>query len=207
MKLTHFTDTHLVAPGERLYGLDPMQRLSALIDHASTHHSDADCAVITGDLTHWGDLAAYRALKKEIGRLPYPVHLVIGNHDDRAAFQQAFPETPRDPQGLVQYTVDAPAGRLVIAETVRKGTDAGWYDADRRAWLTQVLDEAQDRPIYLFLHHPPFAVHMPGMDAIAIEQSEEFAAVLEGRPEHPSHARLTDLLASLLVGLVADDQE
>ncbi|MFJ2992444.1 metallophosphoesterase [Pandoraea sp. NPDC087047] len=51
-KIIHITDTHLVTPGELLYGLDPYQRLVACIDDILAHHTDAECCVITGDLTH-----------------------------------------------------------------------------------------------------------------------------------------------------------
>ncbi|MGI9301496.1 MAG: hypothetical protein ACR2RB_02145 [Gammaproteobacteria bacterium] len=31
MKFIHFTDTHLVSPGEKIYGLDPLARLHQVV--------------------------------------------------------------------------------------------------------------------------------------------------------------------------------
>ena len=60
MKFVHITDTHLVAPWGRLYGLDPKARLDAAVVDIKLHHTDADLVVVTGDLTHWGEPEAYR---------------------------------------------------------------------------------------------------------------------------------------------------
>ena len=66
MKLIHVTDTHFVKPGEMLLGLDPKARLDAAIADINRHHADADLAVITGDLTHWGHREAFENLKESL---------------------------------------------------------------------------------------------------------------------------------------------
>src|SRR5262245_4395890 len=106
MKLLHLTDTHLVQPGETLYGLDPLKRLQACIADMTAQHADADLAVITGDLTHWGEPAAYAALHDCLSTLQIPVRLLLGNHDVREVFVQYFPQEPRDAQGFVQSVMD-----------------------------------------------------------------------------------------------------
>lgn len=179
-KLIHLTDPHLMPPGEPLYGLDPQARLTAAIDHVAAHHGDADCMVITGDLTHWGDDAAYDVLKRELDRLPFPAYPLIGNHDQRPAFQEAFLNIGRDPNGYVQYRIDTRAGRFLMMDTVQEGTHAGWYDKERQEWLKGELDAAaaEDQPVYLFAHHPPFQIHIRMMDMIRLVQWEQVAALL-----------------------------
>jgi 3',5'-cyclic AMP phosphodiesterase CpdA len=114
MKFIHLTDLHLVAPGRRLYGLDPGARLRAAIADINANHADAAFVLITGDLAHHGEGAAYEALRAALGELAPPCHLLIGNHDDRAAFLQAFPAAPVDADGFVQALVATPAGALVL---------------------------------------------------------------------------------------------
>lgn len=179
IKLIHLTDPHLMPPGEPLYGLDPQVRLTAAIDHVATHHGDADCIVITGDLTHWGDDTAYAVLKRELARLPFPAYPLIGNHDERPAFIAAFPDVARDSNGFVQYRVDTDQGRFLMMDTVQEGTHAGWYDAERLNWLRGELDAAaaEDQPVYLFAHHPPFPIHIRMMDSIRIVQWQDLAAL------------------------------
>ncbi len=58
MKLIHITDTHFVARGLKLYGLDPHARLAAAVADVNALHRDAELAIVTGDVTHWGEPVA-----------------------------------------------------------------------------------------------------------------------------------------------------
>jgi 3',5'-cyclic AMP phosphodiesterase CpdA len=62
----------LVAPGLKLYGLDPRARLDAAIADINKHHADAEVAVVTGDLTHWGEVEAYRNFLHSMRALQVP---------------------------------------------------------------------------------------------------------------------------------------
>jgi len=94
LKHIHLTDTHLVEAGHALYGIDPAWRLRQAIDSINREHPDAGFVIITGDLAHWGEPAAYQALREELAALRVPVRLLIGNHDDRGHFLKACPEVP-----------------------------------------------------------------------------------------------------------------
>lgn len=177
MKLIHFTDTHLVRPGELLYGLDPLARLEACVADINRHHADAALAVITGDLTHFGDPEAFAALRQALARLAIPVRLLPGNHDTVATLSQVFPEVALDAGGRAQSTLQTEAGLLAFLDTTRPGTHAGWYDDDRLDWLEAQL-RGCDGPVFLFMHHPPFPVGIPSMDKIGLVQADAFAARL-----------------------------
>lgn len=181
MKFIHVTDTHLVEPGQTLYGLDPVARLRLCVDDINRNHADADFAIFTGDLAHMGQPAAYAALRATLGRLLMPVHLLLGNHDDRTHFLSAFPERPRDPAGFVQFGFDTPQGRFVCIDTNEPGVPWGWLCAQRLDWLAAELDRHAERPVYLFMHHPPFPVRLKRMDEIALQEPERFARVVAGR--------------------------
>ena len=174
MKLIHLTDIHLVGAGELLYGLDPKARLDACIADISRNHGDADLAIITGDLTHFGDRAAFQALRASLDALTVPVQLMVGNHDTNGAFREVFPEVPVDDTGAVQSVRDTEAGRLIFLDTTKGGTHAGWYDEPRLHWLEARLQEAGDAPIFLFMHHPPLLLGVPAMDRIGLMQRDLF---------------------------------
>ncbi|WP_373636848.1 metallophosphoesterase [Yoonia sp. BS5-3] len=93
MKFIHLTDTHVIGEGT-LYGEDPVIRLRAAVESINREHSDAEFVVLTGDMTHWGDAAAYARFSREIRDINMPIHFMVGNHDDTAAFGAAFPEVP-----------------------------------------------------------------------------------------------------------------
>lgn len=178
MKFIHLTDPHLTSPGVRLYGLDPHERLAGAIDHIARNHADAEFCAVTGDLTHWGEPAAYEALGAILGRLPMPVYPILGNHDDRACFRAQFPDVPVCEGGFVQYAVETVGARLLFLDTLHPGTDAGWCCEMRQAWLEAELQASVGRDVHVFMHHPPFPVGIPMMDRIGVVQAEDVAALL-----------------------------
>jgi 3',5'-cyclic AMP phosphodiesterase CpdA len=182
MKLIQVSDLHLVPPGVRLLGLDPRARLEACIADINENHGDAEFCLFTGDLADRGAPAAYRELREVLATLAVPYRLLVGNHDDRANFRSAFPECPLDENGFVQSVVRSAAGDLVLLDTHEPGTGAGSFCAERQAWLGARLAEAGARPVYLFMHHPPFDIGIPSLDRIRLERPEGFAAALEGAP-------------------------
>jgi 3',5'-cyclic-AMP phosphodiesterase len=178
MKFIHLTDLHLVPPPRRLYGLDPNARLRAAIADINANHGDAAFVLITGDLAHHGEPAAYEALKDCLRKLALPCHLVIGNHDDRTAFLRAFPAAPVDEGGFVQGVVELGAGVLVLLDTHEPGTHEGRLCERRLAWLDHTLARERGQPVFLAMHHPPLGLALPAMDALALRQQKELAEVL-----------------------------
>jgi 3',5'-cyclic AMP phosphodiesterase CpdA len=105
-------------------------------------------------------------------------HLMIGNHDDRAHFAAVFPNKTRDASGFVQSRRRTGHGDFLFLDTVDPGYPSGRYCAPRLAWLEQRLAEADGRPVYLFLHHPPFAIGIPGLDGMGVLDAEPLAGLL-----------------------------
>ena len=180
MKFIHITDTHLVEAGALLYELDPLDRLERCIASINRDHGDAEFAIITGDLAHSGRLPAYHALKGALGRLRLKTWLMLGNHDKREHFLQVFPDSPRDADGFIQYTFDIPIGRCICLDTNHPEVPWGLLCEKRLAWLKAELARAGDMPVYLFMHHPPFAVGIKRMDENSLREPGRFAAVIAG---------------------------
>lgn len=181
MKIIHISDTHLVGAGQRIYGLDPRARLEACIADINARQSDAAFCILSGDLTDRGDRGAYRELREVLQDLRIPWHLMMGNHDSRAELLEVFPETPTDPHGFVQRVLDTPRGRVLLLDSVETGSHAGVFCEARAGWLAARLDEAGDRPAYLFLHHPPFDIGIPSLDRIRLREPGPLIRALEGR--------------------------
>lgn len=188
-KLIHLTDPHFVPPGKTLYGRDPSKALAAAVADINENHADADLVVLTGDLTHWGEEAAFRHLQRTLKPLAPPLRLLVGNHDHRGRFAASFPDQPRDADGFVQSALRTGEGRMLFLDTVLEGTDAGWYCETRQAWLADQLDQAAAKgdDVFLFMHHPPFDVGLAPMDRIGLVQRDAFRALVEphrGRIRH-----------------------
>ena len=94
LKIIQITDTHLVPPGNLVNGVDPELQLRRTLDDVLARHADADLLVITGDLCNDGDPEAYALLREILSSVPFPIRLMLGNHDRRPAFVDAFPDHP-----------------------------------------------------------------------------------------------------------------
>jgi 3',5'-cyclic AMP phosphodiesterase CpdA len=180
MKLLQISDLHIVPPGETLFGSDPAARLRACIDDVNLHHADADLVVITGDLTHDGDPAAYDVLSECLASLIPPVQLLVGNHDERKAFREAFPHVPTDAHGFIQSVYHGENGQCIFLDTLEPGTPEGRLCERRLEWLAATLDAARGTPVYLFSHHPAFDLALPSMDWIRLREEMAFRALVAG---------------------------
>ena len=164
MKLLQLTDIHLTTPGTTIGGRDPNANFEKALTHALTHHSDAEALFITGDLSDWGDASDYARLRKVISTIPIPVHLCIGNHDDRATLLAAFPELV-DENGFVQQVIPLSQGTAITLDTWGPNTHAGHFCETRARWLDAQLTTLEG-PIWLFMHHNPVPLGIGPIDQI-----------------------------------------
>lgn len=178
MKIIQVSDLHLVEPGRTLFGSDPLARLDACLADIDRRHPDAELIAITGDLTDEGEPAVYAALRDRLSAVKTDVRLVVGNHDDRSAFREAFGDAPMDESGFVQSVRDTARGRLLFLDTLAPGLPEGHYCADRRNWLKMRLAEARGRPVFIFMHHPPMKLGMPSMDVFRLRDADAFYDVI-----------------------------
>ena len=185
MKFIHLTDPHLIEGDERLFGVDVKANLVAAVASINAKHADAELCVLTGDLTHWGQHAAFEDLRSIMNDLAMPWYPILGNHDDRDVFRQVFADAPDDGNGFVQYTLDTSAGRFVLLDTLEAGTAGGVLCRDRLDWLKVQLDAARRDgvAVYLFMHHAPMMVGIARLDRIALQDPDAFAEIVNGNPD------------------------
>ena len=202
MKLLQITDIHLTTPGKTIGGRDPNTNFAKALAHATSHHPDAEALVITGDLSDWGEAADYERLKAQLVDVPVPVHLCIGNHDDRQTFLDVFPEN-QGADGFVQRVVPLSMGHAILLDTWGEDTHAGHFCEARAAWLSAQL-ETLDGPIWIFMHHNPVPVEVSPMDKIMLLDADRFAdtvAAHAGKIRHIFHGHCHMHLSGALHGI------
>ena len=118
LKLIVLTDLHMTPVGETIIGIDPGVRFADALAHVARYHRDADHLIITGDLTHYGDDAGYRRLSSLLAVTELPFTLLLGNHDRRETFVDAFPSAKVDQHGFVQSVADKGIWRLIFLDTL-----------------------------------------------------------------------------------------
>ena len=185
-KLILITDLHITSAGEPIIGLDPEVRLRTVLDHALTHHSDADAIVLMGDLTHYGLPDQYAQLAGILADVPIPVIPMLGNHDRRDAFVDQF-GGPTDGNGFVQHILDLPTHRVITLDTLDgppypTGHHAGRLCPQRMQWLSDALADLGDRTPLIIAHHPPFDTGIVGMDAIKLQDGAALLATIAPYP-------------------------
>ncbi len=180
MKFIHLTDPHQTATGS-LYDVNVAGRLARAIDHINETQADAALCMITGDIAHWGEPEAYALARRQFERLAMPWHVLIGNHDERQPFADAFPEVPRLDDVFFQYTRETEAGRFIVLDSKVDGSEGGAFCETRLRWLRDRLAETPaSTDIYLFMHHAPMRCHIRALDAVMLRNGKDLAMTLKG---------------------------
>ncbi|RZN34722.1 phosphodiesterase [Bradyrhizobium sp. Leo121] len=206
MKFVVLTDTHFVASGRRIYGLDPAERLAAAITCINRDHPDLAFVIVTGDLAHWGEDAAYEHLANVLALLNAPTILMMGNHDRRDTFGRYFPGVVRDGDGFVQSMQVFDAATIVALDTLNEAAPnhEGLLCERRLAFLEHALTSApNDRPLLLFQHHPPFDTGLRYMDTIRLANPDAEWEVIARtrRPDYLFMGHLHRPIAGLWNGI------
>lgn len=146
-----------------------------------------DALLVTGDCAEHGHPDEYAQFMTLLRPLDMPVHVIPGNHDDRAGLRALFPSGHDALPHFMQYTVENLPVRLIGLDTQRPGQGGGELDDARLEWLDARLHEQPQRPTLLFMHHPPLVSGLDIMDTIGLRGSERLCDIVL---RYPHVARL-----------------
>lgn len=179
--LAQLSDLHIGATQEEA---DPLARLKTVVEAVLALPNPVDAVLVSGDLSDDGSSETYRQARAQLERFPCPVHVLPGNHDDRARLREAF-ALPGDGAEPINYSADVGGLRLVALDSNVPGRDPGAFPPRTLAWLDEELAKEPERPTMLALHHAPLATGLPGWDAInlAPEEREALAGVVARHPQ------------------------
>lgn len=178
--LVQLTDSHVGAIWSEG---DPIAGLRAAIAAIGRLDVAPDAIVVSGDLAENGAEAEYELVQESMRGLDVPIHVLPGNHDDRATLRRCF-DLPGAAEAPIQHSADVGALRLVMVDSTRPGEDRGELDSPRIEWLDGELAAAPDRPTLLAMHHPPIVTGSPVWDAIGLP-GEARSALAEVVARHP----------------------
>jgi len=186
MILGQISDLHIKAHGQKSYRVvDTAGSLRRCIAHIGSLKQLPEAIVITGDLVDSGLPVEYGHLRELLAPLKMPYYLIPGNHDDRGALRDAFPDHAylRQNGDRIDYVVDEHELRIVAIDTVVPRKSGGRLDPDSIAWLDRTLRAAPDRPTMLVMHHPPFRTWIGHMDEIGLENPDLLRSVVLRHPQ------------------------
>ena len=143
---------------------------------------DGDCAYLKGlpqDYTRLGKLV------EPLRQAGVPLHLTLGNHDDREQFFAVYVNAePTNPPVSSKHVsvLETPRANFFLLDSLEKTNQTpGLLGAAQRAWLAQALDLRRDKPAVVVGHHNPQLQPTEQGKWFGIKDSAEFFAVLTAR--------------------------
>src|ERR1051325_2747885 len=100
--------------------------------------------------------------------------MILGNHDRRENFRRVFSDyrgVTSDPE-FVQFVVDDYPVRLIGLDTLVPGRSGGELCEKRLAFLETALAADSEKPVVIFMHHPPFTHGIRHMDEINLQSGQ-----------------------------------
>jgi 3',5'-cyclic-AMP phosphodiesterase len=179
--LVQLGDLHVGA--DWVDGLDPLHSLSATVDLVRQLDRKVDAVLVLGDLAQHGAATEYRQARDQLARLEAPVHVAMGNHDDRETLRHEFGIDPTHSAPL-RYAAEVGPARLLVLDTTIPGHDQGRLDAESLVWLEHQLASFPDAPTVLAMHHPPLLTGSPAWDLLALAEDSR-RRLLQTLERHP----------------------
>lgn len=176
LKLVQLSDCHVTGSDEVSYrGEQPRASLRAVVDRVIDWAPDLVLA--TGDLSEDASGSSYDFLAAQFERIPAPLWVTAGNHDDAAAIARSFAHT------ALSEPVRVHDGdwQVILLNSARDGEISGRLDAAQLEALHELLAD-DPRPALLALHHHPWPVASPWIDRYPLEHPQALCEVLASGP-------------------------
>ena len=140
---------------------------------------NGDCAFLSGLAEDYATFSKLIAPLREAGM---PLHLTLGNHDDRdvfwSALKNAKPAAPPLASKHVSVVEGARANWFLLDSLDEVNKTPGKLGDEQRAWLAKALDAHTGKPAIVMVHHNPASA--PGKKA-GLTDSDELLALLAPR--------------------------
>ncbi len=159
-----FSDIHLAADeGMEVRGINMLRHfqqaskeLLGLARRPAGLFITGDCAYNSGQP---GDYALLEKNLLAIRAAKLPVHIALGNHDDRVNFWQGFPEEKAAAKafsGRQVALLKTPRANWFILDSLEKTLSTpGLLGHEQLQWLSEALDANRRKPALVLLHHNP----------------------------------------------------
>ena len=158
------SDTHLAANRTLVvhgvnmtdYFMSVARELEAMAPKCAGVFVNGDCAYNTGEKS---DYALMAALLEPIRQAGMPVHIALGNHDNRQRFWEALQEEKAARRPLKDRQValvgTSRANWFVLDSLEQTAAAPGMLGGEQLDWLARSLDDNRECPALILIHHNP----------------------------------------------------
>lgn len=183
--LVQLTDTHIVEPGQRLYGLaDTAAHLADAVAQVNAMDPQPDLVLFTGDLVEHPNRRTYAHFARLVKPLKAPVYVIPGNHDDPVALGEHFAGSGWFPAAAptFQYAIEQLPFRILALNSHIDGSEMPHFTTERLAWLEERLAES-GRPTLVAVHHPPMRTGVEFIDMAGTAWFEGIGRAIARSPQ------------------------
>jgi hypothetical protein len=176
-----FSDAHITADATlKNSGVNMADNLAACVRELTAWPVKPAAVIVNGDLAFKsgliGDYTAFGKLIEPVRALA-PVHLSLGNHDDRENFWQAFPRDAAKiksvPQKQAAVFSSEYANWFLLDSLNVPNIGPGEYGVAQLAWLDRELAARAEKPAVIVGHHN---LAVPGANA-ALKDTPAFLEI------------------------------
>ena len=126
---------------------------------------NGDCAYNSGEKA---DYATVASLLKPLREARMPIHLTLGNHDNRERFWEALKSEKAAKRPVVDkqtLMLSTPQVNWFVLDSLDQTLSTpGVLGKEQLDWLAKTLDANSDKPALVMLHHNPgFSETVPGL--------------------------------------------
>lgn len=153
------------------------ERVERVMAYLADLRRRPDAILVTGDIADSGKPEQYAEARATLAA-DIPVHVLPGNHDDRAALRTNL---LGEPASTAPLNHAQRVGNLTVAllDSSIPGEAGGRLTEETYDWLHGALAAAPaDAPVLLALHHPPAPLSSPVIDEISLAEPEKLAKVV-----------------------------
>lgn len=187
-------DTHIHSDPTKVHGgVTLTANLKQTVRELLAHASDASSAIVLGDCAfgdgRLGDYMQFAKVIEPLRTAGWPLHLALGNHDDREVFLNAGLSPRAEPASepmqvahkLVHVLPGERANWFILDSLMKVNVVTGELGNEQIAWLGNKLDQHRDKPAIIGVHHPPQFDLRPGETPGGIKDTAEFFDCLRAR--------------------------
>ena len=163
-RLALLSDVHIAAdPAARERGVVMAEHLRRAVAEVQKLEPRPAAAYINGDCAYHngmiGDYQTLVGLLKPLRERGMPLHLEMGNHDNREHLWGAIPGSEAHVEPLAQRQVmilEFPRANLFLLDSLDQTNHTpGVLGEAQIRWLGTALDARADKPAIVFVHHQP----------------------------------------------------
>jgi predicted phosphodiesterase len=187
-QLALLSDTHIPSmPEVTARGTNMTSNLNQVVREVTALAEKPAAVIVNGDCAHLkglpADYANFSQCIAPFSQAGLPVHITMGNHDDRTPLFNTLkfqkPERPLLESKHVSIVETPHANWFLLDSLTKTDVVTGELGADQRAWLAKALGSRSDKPALVMAHHnPQFEPPAEGQAWGGIRDTAEFMDIL-----------------------------